>query len=224
MRISVPCKLYCVMLVSALAPALLASPLKSPKRLINDRTADLTPLFHWWTNRAGPRPLTAWVHLTGEPVATNSFGWIIQASVESTGHSTNENRRSPAPGGSSRVLLQNPPLRDRAEFDRLKTELAGLNQQRTNLEAQAHAVAAEQNAVRHSGLRPRVVAAENRQLKAAQSEANTSLKSLDKQIQDVKKKLAVYPNPDQYVVDCFALETAAEYNRMPVYDHGFAAP
>ncbi len=210
-------------LACALAPGLQASPVKSPQRLVHERSVDLTPLFHWWTNRAGPRPLTAWVHLTGEPVATNSFGWLIQAQVENTSRGTNAHRHSSTAAGSTRVLLQNPPLQDRAEFERLKAELRALNQQRTNLTAETQAVAAEQNAIRRSGLRPRAVAAETRQLRAVQSEANTSLKTLDRHLQDVRRKLAAFPSPDHYVLDCFALETAAEYSGLPVYDHGFVA-
>jgi hypothetical protein len=48
------------------------------------------------------------------------------------------------------------------------------------------------------------------------------LKPLDQQIQELKKKLAAYANPEHYEVDCLALETLQQYSGMPLYDHGQA--
>ncbi len=213
-----------------LSPIVQASPLKSPKRLVGDRQVDLTPLFQWWARHDGPRPLNAWVHLTGAPIATNSLGWVIRASVENTDYDSSRDKpaKEVAPG---RVVLEHPPAEDRAAFDRLKAELEKLGGERTNLvaqvaaaKAQGQAVANQQNAYRRNGLRSRALAAESRELKSEQSQANAALKSLDTRIQETRKKLAAYPNSEHYVVDCFGLKTRREYSGMPVYDHGVPMP
>jgi hypothetical protein len=33
-------------------------------------------------------------------------------------------------------------------------------------------------------------------------------------------KLAAYPKPDQYVLDCFALDMHSDHQQMPVFDYG----
>jgi len=104
-----------------------------------------------------------------------------------------------------------------------------LNQQRGQLAAEesqaknrADALAREQNSYRRSGMRSPTLASESRQVKAVEDEVKRELKPLDQQIQDLKKRLAAYPNTDHYVLDCFALDTSQELNGAPVYDHGLA--
>ena len=72
---------FCLFACFAFSPAQ-ANPLKGPRRAINQYIVDLNPLFHWWTNRAGERPLDAWVHITGRNVGTNSWGWVLHAHIE----------------------------------------------------------------------------------------------------------------------------------------------
>jgi hypothetical protein len=57
-------------------------------------------------------------------------------------------------------------------------------------------------------------------VKLNEDQIKAQTKPLDDQIQALKVKLATYPDPSHYMVDCFALETAQKYGAMEVYDHG----
>jgi hypothetical protein len=221
---------WLVLAVLALGTNLNANPLQNPKRLIGGRTVDLEPLFHWWTNHHGARPLKAWGHLNGTVIGTNSVGWIIKTEGdELPPRSSNGSAKATSAEAEGKFILRNPPLADLVEFEKLSGELKALNQQRGQIageEAQAKnradVLAREQNAYRRSGTRSRTVAAESRQVKAVEDEAKRELKPLDQQIQDLKKRLSAYPNNDHYVLDCFALETSQELNGVRVYDYGLA--
>lgn len=215
-------------LVSALAAltsmSLLASPVQHSKRLINVYQVDLSPLFKWWTKHEGPRPLAAWVHITGAIVATNAVGWIVEANVE--GAEKMEGNAGPGSGYDPlKIILRTPPLEDLTDFQGLSSKLATLNAQRATLateEAQdkerEQVVAAQQHGAR--GSRGRILSFEDRQLKQAENQAKAGQKPLDQQIQEIKAKLAVYGSTDRYTVDSFALDLQSDYEKMPVYDHG----
>lgn len=203
-----------------------ASPLKDPKRLIRGQTVNLTPLFGWWTNHEGARPLTAWVHVTGSIVGTNAWGWVVEAQVESTSQ-PGKAEVTPTVKGQSKILLRNPPLQDAAEFESLAAQLKALNEQHAKL------AGAEQRArndlqtsarvqadYRRQGIRDRSVSRENRVDKQVETQAKAELRPLDRQIQDVKARLTAYPSGEQYSVDCFALETGQAYGGMAMFDHG----
>jgi len=208
--------------------ALPADPLKSPRRMVNGKVVELSPLFKWWPHHEGKRPLTAWVHVTGAIVGTNGLGWVVAAQVEKTDHPARRTETEPAkPNGAHRVILKDPPLMERAEFERLSAQLKALNAQHAKLageEAQAKnradALGREARANRRYGARSRTLSAEHNQAAQAEKEAKQELKPLDQQLQAVKKKLAAFPNPDHYEVDCFALELQQEYTGLPLYDHG----
>jgi hypothetical protein len=212
------------LLCFSLAVPFRASPLKEPKRSLSGGVVDLHPLFQWWTNHTGPRPLTAWVHLTGSIVGTNVYGWVLEGHAEQS-----ERARAAAPaGGHDKIILQHPPLQDRAEFEKLSAQLKALNEQHgklSSIENQAKADHQVNNRIKadlhRQGVRARNVSAEARQDRAIENEAKAEIKPLDQQIQAVKAQLAVYPNPDHYVVDCFALETSQAAKGMPVYDYGY---
>lgn len=55
------------------------------------------------------------------------------------------------------------------------------------------------------------------------SQEQEQLKALDKQLQQLHAKLAAYPNPRTYTVDCLALKTELEHGGVEVYDHGAIA-
>lgn len=217
-----------VTLLMAAGTTLPASPLKAPKRVVSGQSVDLSPLFKWWTKHEGKRPLAAWVHVTGTVVGTNAWGWVVEAQVEKSERPNRPEESSQRnKEGRRKILLREPPQQDRAEFERLSTELKNLNAQHAALtgeEAQAKnradALRREQQANRRNGVRSRTLAAENRQATQVESQAKQQIKPLDQQIQELKKKLSVYPNPDHYEVDCFALETLKESGGMPLYDHG----
>src|SRR5262252_6910694 len=101
-----------------------ADPLKFPKRTVNGVAVDLNPLFRWWTNHSGTRPLTAWVHVTGAIVGTNSLGWTVQGTVERRSDLPDESEPEKS---SPSFILRNPPLSDLAKFDELVAKRAELS-------------------------------------------------------------------------------------------------
>jgi hypothetical protein len=215
-----------VVIVALLAGSLVqAGPLKNPKRMVAGHTVDLSPLFRWWSKHEGDRPLAAWVHVTGSVVGTNAWGWVVEAQVEKT------SRPGSSHEGDVKLLLKNPPVQELAEFERLMAEMKALNEQRGNILAQetqakdrADSVSREQAANRRNGVRNRGLAVEGRQLRWTDSQLKNQLKPYDQQLQDLKTKLAAYPNPDHYTLDCLALDAEQKYNGMPVFDHGLALP
>jgi hypothetical protein len=204
---------------------LAATPLKSPKRLINQNQVDLSPLFHWWTNRSGDRPLRAWVHITGAIVGTNSWGWVVTARVEGEGTGNSGAPAQSARTGERRVILENPPRNEQAEFFSLKTRLTALETQHQALDAQiaeaerqVKAIADQQKGSRqHHSKR---LAQESASWKQTENQAKEQLKPLDKQIGDVNTRLAAFPDREHYSLDCLALDTGQELGGVHLYDHG----
>lgn len=200
-----------------------ANPSRDSKRLLDGQTVNLAPLFRWWTNRAGPRPLAAWMQVRGRIVGTNAWGWVIEGHVEHTSASAESG------GGSGRVLLRHPPIEELVEFERLSAELKDLEAQRGAVAGSEHtaqnkdsAVAKEQSGYRKYGRRDPALAREARALKTSENQAKAELKPLDQQIAELKKKLSAFPNPEHYEVDCFALDTGQQYQGLPMFDHGAA--
>ena len=210
------------------AAGLSASPLQHPKRLLSVYTVDLGPLFKWWSKHEGPRPLPAWVRISGSVVGTNVAGWILEADVEKTARNRLEDKDSAgSAAGRQRIILRNPPVDDLVEFEELSSKLSALNARRSSLAAEENdaksreqAVAEQQRAVRRNSSRSRVLTLEDRQLKQEENQAKAQEKPLDEQIQELKSKLAGYPNRDNYILDCFALDLQSEYEHLPVFDHG----
>ena len=213
-----------VVVLLAAGPDLPATPLKAPKRVVDGKTVDLSPLFKWWTKHDGRRPLAAWVHVTGAVVGTNAWGWVVEAQIEKTDHPARQTGANPANAdGPARILLREPPMQDKAQFEQLSVQLKALNAQHAALtgeESQARNRADALSREQRAYPRSRVIAAEHRQVVQVENQAREGLKPIDLQIQDLKKKLAAYPNPDHYEVDCFALDTQRAYSGLPLYDHG----
>lgn len=215
-------------MVPALATSLPASPLLHPKRLLSVYTVDLAPLFKWWAKHEGPRPLTSWVHVTGTVVGTNAMGWIIEGQVEPSARGRDEQKQSDrAEKESRKIILRTPPVEDLVEFEQLSSQLNALTLQRTSLVDEAsdaknreQAVAQQEHAARRNGSRAQILQLEDHRLKQAEKDAKTQQKPLDQQIKDLTAKLAVYPNKDHYVLDCFALDLQQDYQQMPLYEHG----
>jgi hypothetical protein len=204
-------------------PALQASPLQYPKRVIDEHTVDLSPLFHWWTNHHGSRPLTGWVHVTGSVTDSNAMGWMVEARVDDPRHAAGDK----GPDRQVSILLRNPPVDNKAEFDRLKDELNALNAEHSRLTAaeaelrtRAQAMSKEQRASRRSRGSSQALTQASRANKQSEARLKQQLKPVDQQLQQLKTRLAAYPNSDHYIVDCFALESGSRYNGAPVYDHG----
>ena len=204
-----------------------ASPVKSPRRVVGQQTVDLSPLLHWWTNHTGMRPLAAWVHVTGNVVGTNSSGWVVEAQVEAHARpGQEEGADSAAAGGAKRILLRHPPLQDRAAFEQLAAQLRVLNQER----AQAAGSELQARNYLHPGsngvhrVHYKGQGFANREAQAVEKNAATSKQELDKQIKDAKAKMAAWPNAEHYELDCFALDTGTELNKLPLYEHGMSWP
>jgi len=222
-------RLFCATaLLLPVALALHANPAREPKRLVNGHTADITPLIKWWTNHYGARPLTAWVHVRGPVVGTNAGYWVLAAQVERAHR--DENSGEGSSDHSGKVLLKNPPMQEKLEFEQLSAQLKTLEQSRGQVYAQeeqaknqADALHKQQTANRRLGYRSRAVDAEHRQATQTENEAKAELKPIDQQIQVLKKKLAIYPTTDQYEVDCFALDLDQKYGGLYLFDHGIVA-
>jgi hypothetical protein len=197
-----------------------ANPAQDPKRVVNEHAVDLTPLFHWWTNHSGARPLRSWAHLTGTVLATNSLGWQVEAksdwSPPEDEHGADAQQKTP----DSRIVLKNPPAAEKAQFEKLSAELAALNKKRSELAREQAKAKQEVEALAHSGGAPRARSFQVRQARAVENEAGRELKSIDAAIRGLKKKIAIYPNAEHFVLDCFALHTDQEFKGMRVYDHG----
>lgn len=217
-----------VLLALIAAQQLSANPLKSPRRLINNQTVDLSALFRWWTNHTGTRPLTGWVHITGPIVGTNSWGWIVEAKPEGPNHSAKpRDSAETARDQTGKLLLAHPPLEDLVEFQRLKAELDALNQnhkqlleQETQAKIRSEALAKQTGNVSHHSAEARELSQETRQLNLISQRAGGELKLLDPRIRTLKEKLSLYPSSERYLVDCFALDTGRQTQGLTVYDHG----
>jgi len=197
--------------------SLQAGPLKNPRRGVQGHTVDLTPLFHWWTNQSGLRPLRSWVQVTGPIVATNALGWVVAAHPE---HPSAEARGGAAENsfaGQSRIILRHPPLAEAAVFASLQDQLKQLN-------AQHQRLAASINNLSHPHVRGRGAGIVNARIKASAQEPKMELEAVDAQIKSCKAKLAAFPDPDTFKVDCLALDLGENHGTLPIYDYGFVQP
>ena len=182
---------------------------------------DLRPLFHWWTNRHGDRPLSAWVHVTGTITATNGSDWVVAGRPE---ESSARHRASGDEGASQtgppHFILRHPPVQELADFQNLRDQLNQANAQRSHLEGELASAKSGARQVQRStrGAARALALADLRQVEQAD---NDLLKALSQQIGTLKGKLAAYPNPDHYEVDALALDTGGERDHLPVYDHGY---
>jgi DNA-binding TFAR19-related protein (PDSD5 family) len=196
-----------------------AALLDSPKRVVDGRTVDLTPLFHWWTNRHGSRPLTAWVRVGGAVTATNSLGWVISGHPEKSSAHAKQNGREPANRDPSQFILKDPPLEEAADFARLHQELKQAQAEKARLQSEASTAKAQEAQVQKA-MRGALRAHATGQLRGIEKADTNLMKSVDRTIAQLKQKLSVYPNQDHYEVNSIALDTGTKYNDLPVYDRG----
>ncbi len=228
-------------LLRALLPAILgiatlipsrAALLDSPKRVVEGRMVDLTPLFRWWTNRTGVRPLAAWVRVTGTVAGTNSLGWVISGSAETrpkdddqlASHFTKPSdstgsKASSAHAAVREFLLKNPPLEEAAEFEKLEAELKQAKSERAKLQSDESEAKAQRAQVQ-KGTRGRVRARATGQLRAVEKADAEMTKKLDLTIAELERKLRSYPSQDRYEVNAIALDTGTEYGHLRVFDRG----
>ncbi len=183
-----------------------ADPLKNPHRMVEGRSVDLRPLFEWWHSHSGPRPLTAWVQVSGSITATNAWGWVVSSA-------------------EGKILLRDPPLQDLAKFEQLHGRLKALEARHAGLASEeAHAKADAKAAGGANGRRNRARAAVAARARQVEVQDQAQIKDLDVQMQALKKALSAYPNTDHYAVDCVALKTALIHDGLRVFEHGSTLP
>ena len=208
------------------ATASSGTPLSHPKRLIGQEPVDLTPLFQWWAKHQGERPLKSWSHITGTVVGTNSLGWIVNTG-SAAGAIHEDSRHGHGASNGGKVVLRNPPVEERAEFDALtarskalKVERAKAAAEESGAKTRGEAVAKERKGYSRLSPAARKLAAESRQLQQIQTQAKQRVSELDRQLQPVNTRLKLYPSTERYEVDCFALGTAETSQGLRVYDYG----
>ena len=208
---------FIILVVASLVPASAsANPLKAPKRMVNGQTVDLSPLFQWWAKKNGDRPLSGWLHVMGEIVGTNAAGWVVTAQLDEKDAAEN----------GKKILLRNPPLEDRAEFEKLLSRKKALEGQDAKLKAEAAQastrlkdIAQEQKVARDHHLRPPRYPEANT-LQQEQKNAKNHSKTIETEISELNKQLKSYPSGDHYTVDCFALRAPEQVDGLPVFEHG----
>jgi len=208
-----------VVLVCLVAPSGQAALLSNPKRVVDGHTVDLTPLFHWWTNHHGSRPLTAWVRVTGAVTGTNSLGWVVSGQPEKSPAHAKQTGGESANRNQSKFILKDPPLQEAADFARLHEQLRQAQAEKARLQSEA-ANAKAQEAQVQAAMRGPVRARATGQLHSIEQTDANLMKSVDRTIAQLKQKLSVYPNQDEYRVNAIALDTGTEYNHLPIYDRG----
>jgi len=220
----VRCGLLCLP-VLLVAVSLSADPLKDPKRIVNERAVDLGPLFKWWTKRDGERPLKAWVRVTGSVTNMLGWGWVMQGRPERS--ALDDESETPMPAGEFRFVLKNPPAEEMAEFSGLSAERKLLEVEHSRLSAaatnaanQAKQLSDQDAANRRNHLPSRNLGLEATQWRHQENAFKQQLTPVEKQLAELRKRLAEFPDPNRFVVDCFALDTLQKYNGMPVYDRG----
>ena len=202
-----------------------ADPLKDPKRIVNERTVDLSPLFKWWAKHDGERPLKAWVRVTGTVTNIVGWGWVLQGHAERS--MLDDENETPMPAGDFRFALKNPPAEEMAQFGgliaerkRLESEQTRLTTAATNAANQAKLLSDRDAANRRNHLPSRNLGFEATQWRHQENSFKQQLGLVEKQLAEIRKQLAEYPDPNRFTVDCFAMVTSGKFNGMPVYDRG----
>ena len=194
-------------------------------------TANLTPLFKWWSQHASDapasldgditnsRPLAAWHRIIGEKVTDTGYSWVVEAEVYT----------NPGVRLKERIFLKNPPTAEEQLFYSLKTELAAAIQQMTNDQRayQSDTRAAQRAETRAQTVRvirkknqanPAQTASQDQQVAA---DALTDQQQLAQAVPLAQKRLNAIPSKNgRYVLDCFALAAGKTKEGVPIYDLG----
>jgi hypothetical protein len=186
------------------------------RRLVNGHTVDLSPLLRWSAHHDGDRPLSAWVHVSGNVTGTNAWGWVISGQAEKSKEAGESAAESA--GGSHQFVLKNPPVSDMAEFERLHAEMTALNAERNRINTLAKDAKTEASLVSKTHARHRGRAASA--LRRVEQADENDIKTLDQKIDDLKKKMGAISTGERYQLNGFALDTGTTYQRLPVYDYG----
>ena len=184
-----------------------------PKRVINNHTVNLSPLFAWWDEKHGGRPLTAWKHLEGVFDQETVQGWLCRGSIEGQ-------------SGRQYFLLKNPPQKELVRYRELENQLSQLQYERTaKLEVAGQPAYETWNLGVYSNSRGTaddaafIVPRENFE---AIKQANSELQNIDVQIQSVRQEMAgILTKDGHFKIDGFALQVTQRYQGHPVFDFGY---
>lgn len=207
----------------------------------NQKTVNLTPLFHWWTQHqpatnhvisadAAPepdRPLAAWQRVTGFKVSELENAWLVDAMIFT----------SPTARSSARIILKNPPVTEEQTYYNLKSELAAAtlqitNDQRTYL-ADTKAAQKAENRAQASARSTSKLGPDNYRYYMAQAandrDAATAALNDQKQLEATRalaqKQFAAIPASNgKYRLDLFALAAGQSKDGVPIYDLGAVNP
>jgi hypothetical protein len=207
------------------AGVLCASPARYPRRAIAGQPVNLTPLIEWWSQRVGPRPLSAWVHATGRIVGTNAYGWTVEGTVDGDSGKRNEGGSH---GSHSKFILKSPPVWELIEFyqladkfKQLTTERDQLNRELKNDTQREQKLSKEHwRNTRRGVIRARNAGQQLNQTRFDQQTAQQRLNEIEQEIKQVEKLQGELPKGNTYTVDCFALKLNQQFLEAPIYDHG----
>jgi hypothetical protein len=216
---------------------------RNPARVFGSRaTVDLTPLFQWWarqplvvTNQSAgtngdvnagaeeERPLSRWYRVTGTPVSTTGFSWMVDAVIYT----------SPTLHTNAHILLHNPPVVELERFNALKALAAEAEQQinearheyETNLNAK---VTAQAEVEFYRKYRSRAGVAAYTQLAGQkQAAAGIALNQVDQlkaALNQIDAELETIPSIDGvYQVDWFAVLAGRSKQGVPIFDLGLVS-
>jgi hypothetical protein len=196
-----------------LAMAVSARPTVYEKRVINYQPVDLLPLFVWWENPKGTRPLTSWKHVEGSLERETMYGWLIRGTIEGQ-------------NGLQYFLLKNPPRKELARYRELENSLPRLQQQRAALLPVATLPAYKTyNLNRYAGTDPSIdggaVTLPSEDFDKI-DQAKNDLQQVDGQIQAAREEMAgMLDRRGFFKVDAFALQMNQQYQGSQVFDFGF---
>ena len=199
--------------------AVQANPLKDPKRLIAGQTVDLEPLFRWWTNRHGDRPLYAWAHVTGAVVATNGWGWTVEGRLDPPprrGRGSAKERASA--NGQVKLALRTPAALGLEQFSEVTAQSKALHDQSRALSTLS-AAAMRLREIGSNSQHSRALAVQIRQLRLVENQAKAQLASLLSSSPIAAPNWPVFPI-HEVLLDCLALDMGQEVDGLPLYDYG----
>jgi hypothetical protein len=181
------------------------NPAVQSRRLIGYQQVDLSPLFFWWEQQKGVRPLQAWKHVQGSLERPTVYGWMVRGSIEGQ-------------SGLQYFLLKNPPTTTMARYKELNDQLPKLQQERASTLAVTRLPAYVGWAYDDFGRTVRVPSEDFERIE----EAKHRLQEIDHDIAAVRQQIGGMLNREGYLrVDAFALQLNDQYQGSPVLDCGF---
>lgn len=190
-----------------------SAPTVYDKRVINFQKVDLLPLFVWWDDRRGGRPLSAWKHLQGILDRETMLGWLCRGSIEGQ-------------PGLQYFLLKNPPQKELAHYHELEQQLPQLEREKSDkLEIAGqptHQTWGLDSYTTSSGAAEGaafIVPVENSD---EINQARIQVHELDARIQGLRDEMGgMLTRSGDFKVDGFALRANQNYQGSPVFDFGY---